>query len=84
MPGSSSASGPGSTPGRPGPVRVARLVLTASEVSRLDPAETPAAGQATNGWPDSLVMGRPAACQPTMPSATLLACQPAPASACAA
>src|SRR5262249_54237371 len=40
--------------------------------------------QATYGWPDSLVIGRPAACQPTMPSATLLASQPAPASACAA
>jgi len=41
-------------------------------------------GQATNGWPDSLVMGRPAACQPIMPSQTLCACQPAPASARAA
>jgi len=42
------------------------------------------AGQATNGWPDSLAMGRPAACQPIMPSETLCACQPAPASARAA
>src|SRR5205814_8771525 len=42
------------------------------------------AGQATNGWPDSLVMGRPAACQPIMPSDTLSARQPAPARARAA
>lgn len=44
----------------------------------------PGGRQATYGWPDSLVIGRPAACHPIMPSATLLASQPAPASACAA
>jgi len=42
------------------------------------------AGQATYGWPDSLIMERPAACQPIMPSDTLCAGQPAPASARAA
>ena len=48
------------------------------------PAHPRPGRQATYGWPDSLVIGRPAACQPIMPSATLLASQPAPASACAA
>ena len=41
--------------------------------------------QATyGGIPESLVIGRPAAAQPCMPSLTFCASQPAPASACAA
>ena len=38
----------------------------------------------TGGAPESVAIGRPAAAQSCMPPATLTACQPAPASACAA